>query len=177
MEVMQYTCIQKTIKLGPQKKGCYVITNDILKDISEVTFKWFDINNFINTAIDRYKNREGFYSWSGLRYFFYEYERELQPKGEDKKVLWDSFEHNQKNKVSIEHIYPQTPSDDYWTSRFVTKEEQALTHSIGNLLLLSRSKNSEQQNYSFWICCFLVSLLTQKPVERLALRICSSAQK
>ena len=34
MEVRQYTCIQKTIKLGPQKKGCYVITNDILKDIS-----------------------------------------------------------------------------------------------------------------------------------------------
>ena len=94
---------------------------------------------------------KGFYSWSGLRYFFYEYERSLQQKDTDKaeKVIWETFENNQKDKKSIEHIYPQTPTDIYWTSRFDTEEKKALTHSLGNLLLLSVAKNSIQQNDSF----------------------------
>ena len=34
METGQYICIQKTIHLGSRKKGCYIITDNILKDIS-----------------------------------------------------------------------------------------------------------------------------------------------
>ena len=62
---------------------------------------------------------------------------------------WDLFENNQKDKISIEHIYPQSPKDKYWTDRFVTDGDKALTHSLGNLLLLSVAKNSGEQNYSF----------------------------
>jgi len=123
----------------------------LTNDVNGQTRYWLNIDNFILNAVDRYEKREGFYSWSGLRYFLYEYERYLQFEaiGHDKKVSWDSFEHNQKNKISIEHIYPQTDDDSYWTSRFITGEDKGLVHSLGNLLLLSVSKNSHEQNYGF----------------------------
>ena len=35
MEVGQFACSQKTIHLNSHKKGCYIITDDILKEISE----------------------------------------------------------------------------------------------------------------------------------------------
>lgn len=127
--------------------------DDLFRDVESQTEGWFNIQYFINASVDRYKKREGFYSWSGLRYFFYEYEKKLQQQDTDKaeKVIWETFENNQKNKKSIEHIYPQTPTDIYWTSRFNTPEKKALTHSLGNLLLLSVAKNSIQQNDSFEI--------------------------
>lgn len=129
----------------------HMTMDDIVNDINSQTNSWFNIQNFINASVDRYEKREGFYSWSGLRYFLYEYERELQQQDIDKaeKISWEAFENNQKGKKSIEHIYPQTPSDSYWTSRFDTQDKQALIHSLGNLLLLSVAKNSIEQNDSF----------------------------
>ncbi len=123
----------------------------LINDINNNTDYWLSIENFVVNAVDRYNKREGFYSWSGLRYFLYEYERDLQlqTSGGDKKVSWDNFEQNQKNKISIEHIYPQTADDNYWTSRFTTEEDEELVHSLGNLLLLSVPKNSEEQNFGF----------------------------
>ena len=35
MEKEHYTCIQKTVHLGSRKKGCYIITDDILNEISK----------------------------------------------------------------------------------------------------------------------------------------------
>lgn len=121
---------------------------NLIDDVDGQTHYWTSIPNFINACIDRYKKQEGFYSWTGLRYFLYEYEKHLQDKGEV-KVGWETFEKNQAGKVSIEHIFPQTPTDKYWQQRFSSDSDKALTHSLGNLLLLSKSKNSEQQNYSF----------------------------
>lgn len=125
--------------------------DDIIDDIITNTTKWLKLDNFVNNAVDRYENREGFYSWSGLRYFLYEFERQLQDASKDKKqkVDWDSFEQTQKKFTTIEHIYPQTPTDIYWTSRFYSESDKALMHSLGNLLLLSRAKNAQQQNDSF----------------------------
>ena len=125
--------------------------DDLIKEIKDQTDYWFDISLFISSAVDRYQKREGFYSWSGLRYFLYEYERNLQNKTKDKDqiVSWEIFEKNQENKISIEHIYPQSPTDIYWTSRFTTEKDKCLTHSLGNLLLLSVAKNSEEQNDAF----------------------------
>ncbi len=125
--------------------------DDLIKEIKDQTDYWFDINLFISSSVDRYQKREGFYSWSGLRYFLYEYERNLQNKTKDKDqiVSWEIFEKNQENKISIEHIYPQSPTDIYWTSRFTTEKDKCLTHSLGNLLLLSVAKNSEEQNDAF----------------------------
>jgi len=123
----------------------------LIDDINWQTDNWLSIDNFITSTVERYQKAEGFFSWPGRRYFLYEYERELQSQSTDKdeKVSWETFENNQVNKISIEHIYPQSPTDDYWKKRFVLDNEKCLTHSLGNLLLLSIAKNSEQQNYSY----------------------------
>lgn len=121
---------------------------NLVADVEGQTNYWTSIPNFINACVDRYQHQEGFYSWGGRRYFLYEYEKHLQKRGEV-KVEWDTFEKNQGGKVSVEHIYPQIADDPYWISRFTTDADKALTHSLGNLLLLSKSKNSELQNDSF----------------------------
>lgn len=125
----------------------------LTKDVIDQVDEGISIPNFINFAVERYskKEKEGFYSWKGLRYFLYEYERSLQEKSRDKDVrtTWEMFECNQEKKDSIEHIYPQTGTDSYWVERFTTEQDKKLVHSLGNLLLLSVGKNSEQQNYSF----------------------------
>lgn len=53
--------------------------------------------------------------------------------------------------ISIEHVLPQSPSpNSKWVMRFPDEEERAQwTHRLGNLVLLSRRKNSRAQNYDF----------------------------
>lgn len=121
---------------------------DLLNDVISQTKEWTNIPGFINTIVDLYQRWSGFFDWKGLRYFLYEYEKHLQNQGEV-KVDWSIFEKNQSGKVSIEHVYPQTPTDPYWTTRFPEETDKALTHSLGNLLLLSVSKNASLQNDDF----------------------------
>ncbi|MES2388596.1 MAG: DUF262 domain-containing HNH endonuclease family protein [Bacteroidota bacterium] len=94
----------------------------------------------------------GYYSWSGLRYFLYEYELHLQQKANNNiKISWSDFQ-KRKKEDTIEHVFPQTPTDLYWKSMFkgVSKKHQtALQHSLGNLVLLAKEKNSSLQNFSF----------------------------
>jgi len=92
----------------------------------------------------------GFYSWSGLTYFLYEYEESLIGK-EDRKVEY-SFA-NTKTK-SIEHILPQTIGKTPWKDvvKGMRKNElKQYIHSLGNLVLISAIKNSELQNSEFSI--------------------------
>lgn len=124
------------------------VAMDLVTNVDTQTMRWTNVKMFINNSVERYQKNNGFYSWKGLRYFLYEYEKHLQGNA-DVKVQWEIFENNQSTKVSIEHIYPQTPTDEYWSSRFTTIEHQNLRHSLGNLLLLSKSKNSALQNDPF----------------------------
>lgn len=106
-----------------------------------------------STYIGRhYKNGGGFYWWNGLHYFLYEYEQEKVIQNGNPKIDWELFVRSEKDKVSIEHIYPQTPDNDYWIklfTRYDDEHKKYLTESLGNLLPLSSSKNSSMQNDSF----------------------------
>ena len=53
--------------------------------------------------------------------------------------------------ISIEHVLPQNPAEDSeWMELFPDEEERSCwTHRLANLVLLSQSKNSKAQNYSF----------------------------
>ena len=53
--------------------------------------------------------------------------------------------------VSIEHVLPQRPAiDSEWRQAFPTKDIHArYVHRLGNLVLLSRSKNSQAENFDF----------------------------
>lgn len=115
-------------------------------------YGWFDLERFKNHIKELFSknDREGFYSWSGLRYFLYEYELYLQDNA-NMKVSWEDF-NKRKKEDTIEHIYPQSPNDIYWKNRFghlKPSEKRQYLNSLGNLLLLNRSKNSKLQNYDF----------------------------
>ena len=125
---------------------------NFLTDGNDENFGWFDLERFKShiKELCSKNDKDGFYSWNGLRYFLYEYELYLQDSA-NTKVSWEDFAKRNKEDT-IEHIYPQTATDPYWKKRFGyynSTERRLNLNSLGNLLLLSRSKNSKLQNYSF----------------------------
>src|SRR5574344_1801263 len=131
--------------------------DEVLKEVNTIDF--LSDNNVANmsgifTKMERlFKNYNGYYSWATIRYVLYEYERYLMTDKASVRILpADIFKKDEKDHYSIEHIYPQTPTDEYWTSRFdkySDSEKHRLTNTLGNLLPLSMSINSSLQNYSF----------------------------
>ncbi|HBJ33555.1 MAG TPA: DUF4268 domain-containing protein [Planctomycetaceae bacterium] len=94
---------------------------------------------------------QGYYGWPGLRYFLYEYELGLLSSSRQKKLDWADLLKTPKDKISIEHIYPQTETGA-WEPAFkeVRKRDRAAyCNSLGNLLLLSSAINSSLQNDTF----------------------------
>ena len=129
---------------------------DLVADIVETT----DVNieyaipNFVTKIEKHFSNGGGFYYWNSIRYFLYEYETSLAQKNNiDRIGSWEMFTKTEKDKVSIEHILPQTPSKYYWQNQyrqFTDEEVKMLAGALGNLLPLSQSVNSSLQNDSFY---------------------------
>ena len=63
----------------------------------------------------------------------------------DKAAVYDN------RILSVEHVLPQTvDGNQYWKNHWPDEDVRAeWTHKLGNLLLLSRRKNSQAQNYDF----------------------------
>jgi Protein of unknown function (DUF1524) len=86
----------------------------------------------------------------------FEYEQELLAKSRTnrEKLIWDEFirEDFETDYRTVEHIYPQKVVDDCWKkpfARYLVKERNILKNSIGNLVPLSKPKNSSLQNKCF----------------------------
>jgi len=110
----------------------------------------FRTDDCYNSLSKKFKDGSGYYGWSGLRYFLYEYEIE-RSGGIHPKVTREDFLKSERDKISIEHIYPQTPTND-WNEAFndVDQEQRRFYQAtLGNLLLLSMSINSSLQNDNF----------------------------
>jgi hypothetical protein len=68
------------------------------------------------------------------------------------KVSWQLFIRSEHDRISIEHIYPQTANAACWETHFGTLAEASKKRyngSLGNLLPLSSSINSSLQNDCF----------------------------
>lgn len=112
------------------------------------------LNSFKANIGRTFVNYDGFYSWYPLKYFLFEYEAKLSEGRNIAKLNdWTSFTRSDKDKISVEHIFPQKPSAYYWRNNFRkyqdSKEQHILANSLGNLLALSQSVNSSLQNYDF----------------------------
>jgi hypothetical protein len=52
-------------------------------------------------------------------------------------------------RLTIEHVMPQALKDDYWKKRFTEEQHKLWLHRLGNLAMLSGSKNYKSQYYDF----------------------------
>ncbi|MDD5363082.1 MAG: DUF262 domain-containing HNH endonuclease family protein [Ignavibacteria bacterium] len=114
----------------------------------------FKFNGFKQLIADRFngKRKDGFYGWPAIYYFLYEYELFKMKTRGTPKIDWRLFIKSEKDKYSIEHIYPQESSKKYWQKRFnkfTDEKKNILANSLGNLIPLSMSINSSLQNDGF----------------------------
>ena len=129
---------------------------DLVADIVETTDANIEyaIPNFVTKIEKHFSNDRGFYDWNSIHYFLYEYETSLAQKNNiDRIGSWEMFTKTEKDKVSIEHILPQTPSKYYWQNQyrqFTDEEVEMLAGALGNLIPLSQRVNSSLQNDSFY---------------------------
>lgn len=133
--------------------------NQILNELDKIDYIGkngvLPIDAVINNIQRLFRNYKGYYDWSIIRYFLYEYETYIANENEAPKTLYpkDIFRKDGKDKVSIEHVYPQTPTDDYWINNFDgydDKQKKYLNGSLGNLLPLSLAINKCLQNNPFY---------------------------
>ncbi len=131
----------------------------IIEELNKKSKFSFDENwEFISKFFENYMFRQfnsgekkWYYKWNWLQYFLYEYELYKMEKSWQPKVTWDLFIRNERDRVSIEHIFPQTPTEEWKTvfNNVLESNYSFYNWSLGNLLLLSQSINSSLQNVSF----------------------------
>jgi len=130
------------------------ITGDkATRAIIDSTTSVLNIPNFMRDSMHQFRSG-GFYGWDKIRYFLFEYNLYLQSKSktERPKIFWPEFTEQKADFISVEHIYPQNARHLYWISRFNSyskKQRTALRNSIGNLMPLSKRKNSSLSNKPF----------------------------
>lgn len=108
-------------------------------------------SNSYTTMLARLFKRDGFYSWKANRYFLYEYESKLLKElNGTVKISKDYFTPSKNtDKVSIEHIFPQSESSEYWLNifnKYTLEQRNKLRGTLGNLLPLSLEINRKLQD-------------------------------
>lgn len=150
-------------KAARQLRSNELSVDDIIKNLSdrmdycfydseESKEIFFDYTYFQKFIDKKFKRGGGFYYWNGLRYFLYEYEMDKVRLRGSQKIDWNLFVKGEKDKVSIEHIYPQTPTNKCWKDCFKGQKKSSkeiFQGTLGNLLPLSQSINSSLQNDCF----------------------------
>jgi uncharacterized protein with ParB-like and HNH nuclease domain len=139
------------IELATELSEGKITTDKIISKISDTNNRIYNDSDNKKSIIKTFKNN-GFYHWDGVRYFLFEYDLALfeTSKTDREKLVWDSF--SNVDYHTVEHIYPQNARKKCWTvpfSKYTTNERSIIRHSLGNLLPLSRSKNSSFQNKCF----------------------------
>lgn len=130
---------------------------EVTQIIQERTDHYFSVEKAVSEMRDLFLRGDGFYSWSGLRYFLFEYEQYLKAKAGmgATRLAWHEFIASKKDYVTIEHIYPQSATSGASAAEWPTfkarpkKERETLLNSLGNLLALSQSRNSKFSNRRF----------------------------
>jgi uncharacterized protein with ParB-like and HNH nuclease domain len=99
--------------------------DSLLDDVSVFNYSLEDVKRNIGEHL--YRKRFGKYILLLLEYLMH-----------DHNTVFPDF-----NKLSVEHILPQNPSPkSNWVQLFTNDDMASYTHKLGNLLLISRSKNS-----------------------------------
>jgi len=79
-------------------------------------------------------------------------------------------------RITIEHILPQALVNEYWVTKFQPHEHAYWLHKIGNLTLISGSKNSEAQHSDFIKKKAIYEKLNSKSSFDLTKDVCKSEE-
>lgn len=149
MEFDPYTFIDLATKVSTDKETPEKVLKDLKSSLGNV-----QADKEMWKYIEKSFRSGGFYEWRGIKYFLYEYDLFLREstKTHREKIKWDEFIEDERDHHTVEHIYPQRPRKPCWTEKFShynKNEKSTLRHSLGNLVPLSRPKNSSFQNKCF----------------------------
>ena len=129
---------------------------DAIDKLQKGNEKFINSSDFTEAIQSLGRSSLGYYGWTVVRHFLFEYEQHLLDKSKSgrEKLTWVEFtrERFSLDYKTIEHVYPQRASHPYWKekfSQFSLKERNLLRNSIGNLVPLSQRKNSSLSNKSF----------------------------
>ncbi|MBD8473081.1 DUF262 domain-containing protein [Pseudomonas sp. CFBP 8770] len=130
-----------------------ITSEKLIKQLTDSTNSWIKSDGFIQNVFGGLR-ADGYYAWEGIRYFLFEYNLDMQANSKTNrpKIFWPEFKEHKKDFISVEHIYPRQARHSYWTSRFGSfnqKQKELIRNSLGNLLPLSRPKNSSLSNKPF----------------------------
>jgi uncharacterized protein with ParB-like and HNH nuclease domain len=147
--VPRFEYLSQAMMLYNKKITIEEVTETIYTDIKELLGK----SDFLE-GVRKDFQRHGFYRWDLINYFLFEYEEMLksQSKTSRRKIDWIEFNEYKEDFITVEHVYPHKANKKCWSEHFKTysqKEKDLLRHSIGNLLPLSKAKNSSLQNDCF----------------------------
>jgi Protein of unknown function DUF262/Protein of unknown function (DUF1524) len=132
-------------RLGHQLYTGAISFPQVLRELRGTIHRYCSNRTFKDGFVPDPEDNIWWYGWAGLKYFLYEYEEHLAGK----KVVqlpWEALEKEDPAK-SIEHIYPQSPKDSYWTTRFDKAARKLCSHDIGNLCITA--DNSSYGNRPF----------------------------
>jgi uncharacterized protein with ParB-like and HNH nuclease domain len=147
------------------------------QDLISYTNEYYLFQLFINQIYQLFNtgDKKGFYKWSGIHYFLFEYDKYLRihnrTSTKASELVWKDF----TNKNTIEHIFPQSATlslAEYAASRDKKEEDvkadylkiqedwklfedydpiqrKLLANSLGNLLAISQSDNASFSNDQF----------------------------
>ncbi|WP_283643282.1 DUF262 domain-containing protein [Croceibacter atlanticus] len=129
--------------------------NAILKKIEEVAKLETDINTKIDTlfqsVVFKFNTKEFLNQLEHSTIYGRRFARYILRKVD---FLLDaplySERRNSYGQMTVEHVLPQTPKEDsQWNKDFTEEEKEEWTHKLGNLVLISRRKNSGQGRLDF----------------------------
>lgn len=145
--------LEDPIKLALDLTTGKINSQKVTKIINEDSVKVLKTSYYMPEVVRVFRDR-GFYYWDGIRYFLYEYNLSLQEasKTQRPKIYWPEFHERRYDFHSVEHIYPQQARNSYWRERFnglTQKQRETIRNSLGNLLPLSKPKNSSLSNKPF----------------------------
>lgn len=114
---------------------------------------YFELERVRVVIADRFRKRKGYYNWQLGKILIYLWEEDLRgDRGLPERKSWENIAWDD----SVEHIYPQTPDeggewayDISFDGRTTDYMRSSVVNSIGNLLLVSRNRNSSLSNKSF----------------------------
>ncbi len=144
LDILELAIELSSGKLTPEK---------VTKHITDITSQLLKKPGFIDELVNSFR-LSGFYQWDNIRYFLFEYNLDIQnrSKTDRPKIFWPEFIEQKVDYLSVEHIFPKHARHEYWTSRFGRynqKQKESLRDSLGNLLPLSKPKNSSLSNRPF----------------------------